>query len=262
MPYTEKSNECYIYLLEAGSDQLIIDSESMARQILPFIQRNFRDLTAHGIDHSLSVIKYINKLIEILKEFGNVLSQTEIRLLYSAAWLHDIGNLTCGERKEHSTESCVLLEKLEEKYSFMGDLKNSLEYIIKYHSSKFDISAIPPDPIYIHGDQIRLQLICSIFRLADACHIGEDRAYRLVYYLINDQIEDASKPHWVGNSSVLSIDFDTIGKRIIITVSDIEKAEILTDSFQRDFQTVLPYIQQYFPFNRVEIISERPVHFE
>ncbi|WP_147654241.1 HD domain-containing protein [Methanomassiliicoccus luminyensis] len=252
----------YIHLANSESDQLLIDSEQMARQIFPFIQRNFRDLTGHGIVHSTSIISYLNLFISILKAEGLELSRTEVRLLYSAAWLHDIGYLTCSERSEHSRESCRLLQIIEENYSLLGDLKNSMMYLVKYHQSRYDLSEVPKNAVHIHGDQVRLQFLCALFRLADACHIGEDRANRLVYYLIEGEINPESKPHWIGNSSVLSVDFIVEDAKILITVTNENDAKVLTDGFIKDFQKLMPFLAPAFPFYSVEIQSETPFELE
>ena len=243
-------------------DQLLLNSESMAHQILPFIQRNLKDLTAHGIGHSVAVIKNLNQLIDIMIGGGFELSQTEIRLLYCAAWLHDIGNLTCKDKKVHALESCKLLERLETKYAFLGDLQTPLEFIVKYHSSKYDLSEVPEKPMHYQGEQIRLQLLCPLFRLADACHIGEDRAYRLVYFLLEGQLETESQDHWKANSSVLSVEFDIKGRRIVIYVSNAQLTKLLTDKLIQDFESVRPYLSNYFPFERVEISEEQHIELE
>lgn len=248
--------ELYVYLDNYQMDQLLLEAEAIAHQILPFIQRGIKEYTAHGIGHSMSVIGYVNQMISIMKARGQMLSQTEVKLLYLSCWLHDIGNIRSDRRGDHAIESCAILDRIDERYINLGRLKNSLKYVIKYHQSKFHLEDVPEEVFEIDGDRIRLQLLCPLFRLADACHMGEDRAYKPLFYIICDEFNEESKANWEANRAIQSVRFDNENDRIAIYVSDKAMAKLITDKLCEEFETVKPFLVQYLPIGRVEILEE------
>ena len=243
----------YRHLSQWPDEHMLITAERIASQILPFVHRGIKNHPAHGPDHSIRVIEYINSIADILKSRGLALNQTEIKLLYISGWLHDLGNFY--DREQHSIESCKILTTLKDSFQF-GNLQQFLEYIIKYHPSDFDLAEVPTTPIDFDGDKIRLPLLCALFRLADACHMGEDRAMRVVLKLLSVEPEWSSgkaDAFWKGNEAILSVDLSAKEKKIIILVSDRRAAKIMTDKFSEEFESVRGIIQDYLPFKEVEI---------
>lgn len=232
-------------------DQLVIDAEGIAHRTLPFIHRGIRNHTAHGWFHSKAVLNIINELIDLMDKKP---SQCEIRLLYIAAWLHDIGNLR--SRKHHSEMSCQMIDKLDDHYIQLGLMKTPLKFVVKYHQSKFDLSKVPDEPYCSYPEPIRLPFLCALFRLADGCHMGEDRAYRVIYYLIGDRFNDVSREHWEANNLVTAVYFDKNERKIVIIVEKVMATKILTTPFIKEFQTIKPYLENIIPLDGVEIIKQ------
>jgi len=252
----EKRKELYKHLKNFETRQVLIDAELIGFKILPFIQRGIRNHTSHGTTHSMKVIEYTNKIIEILSKHGLKLSQTEIELLYIAGWLHDIGNIK--NRENHSIESCKIIRNyLEGRYINLGKLLFFLEYIITFHQSNFDLAKVPHKEYKIGNDVIRLHLLCAIFRLADACHMGEDRAFKLVFDILKDDLGEDSTKHWEANESIISLNFKEKEKTIEILVIDKKIAKILTDKFKTEFDNVKEYLKEYFPFEKI-VVEEIP----
>jgi hypothetical protein len=230
----------------------------VAHQILPFIQRGPRSYTAHDINHCIRVIEYTNKIIEILDLNGASLSQTETRLLYLAGWLHDIGNLRCQDdsRERHSEESCKMLRDMIERDRLLIGSKGMgrfLEKIILYHQSRFDLSDLEDEEFRMNNDRVRVRLLCAVLRLADACHMGEDRASGLVYALIEDQLGPEAKAHWRANRAIMSVDFQPQKKSVTITVMSKKATEVLVRAFKKEFNSVVKYLGDYFPIVRVHV---------
>ena len=86
----------------------------------------------------------------------------------------------------------------------IGDLNfRALIKIIKWHRKKHDLEAIGQDPC----DEIRLKLIASIFRLADACDMSGSRIKRLVMDILikEKQLPAKSESIWKAHLQVEKI---------------------------------------------------------
>jgi len=247
----------YRHLTGFNTCQELLDAELVAHRILPHIQRGIANHTAHDISHSVRVIEYIDKLIHIAGRKGIKLSQVEILVLYVAAWLHDIGNLSKKKRPIHSDESCRMISKLSKGYLRLGVLSKPVELAVRYHQSDHDIGEIPDDEYMIKGEKVRPRLVCSILRIADDCDMGEERANDVVYLLIEDQLNELEKKHWLGNKAILSVDFDANAEAIVVTVTSGKKARFIVDDFKMKFEKVKPYIGIYLPLGEV-IVREVP----
>lgn len=241
-----------------GYDSQIYEAEGIAHKLLPYVHRGVPDHTGHGIEHSKQVLYYVNELVDALGRNGHPLNRTEIKLLYIAGWLHDIGNVSIGAReKGHSVESCRFIRQLCDTKRFdIGNLYLLLDPIVRYHSSSFDIAEIDDRRYSYDGSPIRMKLLCSIFRLADACDMGERRAYDLVYSLIGDEFASKeSKKHWESNAAVISVVFDDSSSEIKVFVTSAGAAELAIERFIKEFESVEPFIKSFLPFSRVSVIE-------
>lgn len=243
--------ELYRHLNGYETNPVLIEAESIAHQVLPFIHRVIGQHTAHGINHSVEVIRYIDAMIDLMDP---KLTQTEVELLYLAGWLHDIGNLR--DRANHAAVSCDMIDRLNNKYLNLGRLKKPLKFVVQYHQSKYDLSEVPKRPYHIGRDSVRLPLLCAMFRLADACHMGEDRAFNVLFYLIQEDLEGESQAHWIANNAITAVDFDKGARSVIVYVSNKRAASILTGSFVKDFECIQPFIDGFLPLDKVEIKQE------
>lgn len=229
-------------------------------KILSYVHRSsLKDFCDHGRDHSIGIIKILNEMIEICKESEIELSQLEIKLLYVASWLHDIGCIV--ERKNHSIASCRILSENKQHFS-LNDLLIPLNWIIKYHSSSIykDNEEIllqikdVPETMDIMDEKIKLQLLSAIFRLADACDITKRRAPPIVFNLIKNQMDEESKKFWIGHQHILSIRFDKNLKAIKVTVRDVEESRIIVEKLAEELESVESVLASYnFPCLVVEI---------
>jgi hypothetical protein len=243
--------QLYKNINEPAADSQLIDAETIAYRTLPFIHRGIRNHTMHGLTHSMIVLEKVNELIDLMVDKP---SQIEIRLLYISSWLHDIGNLK--SRANHSVMSCRFLEKLDGVYIHLGSLKNPIKYIIKYHQSEYDLSKVPNEPYCSFRDPVRLPFLCALFRLADGCHMGEDRAFKTVYHLIGDDLNEKSKKHWIANNLVTNVSFDRDRRKVIVIVANIRDTKILTEPLKKDFEKIKPYFDGLLPLDGVEVIRE------
>lgn len=246
----------YSQLPEFAMDQQIRWAEKTAHQILPYVQRGIVYHTAHDINHCVRVIENINRIVQIMNSNGASFSRAELRLLYISAWLHDIGNLRIDRRDDHARESCRMLRALLERNNFLDGaewMQNCLESIILYHQSKNDLSRLVAEDYKVEGDRIRPRLLCAVFRLADACHMGPDRADGLVYFLIGDEFLEDAEDHWKANRAILSVDFELSERQIVITTSHAIEANILIEHFKREFDSVAGYLKEYIGVEGVQI---------
>lgn len=211
------------------------------------------DHTAHDTGHSERVIGYINRIVDLMEERGETFSRSEIRLLYMASWLHDIGNLKKGNRSNHARESCKMIERLGTKYLHLDHLEDPLLFVVRAHQSSYEITKVPETPQRFENDVIRLRLIASVFRLADSCDMGSSRAHQLVYFVLKEDVRESAKKHWVANSAIISVDLDPKRKAIVVTVSSRRKTSFLTGQFEEDFAMIRPYLGQSFPLKTVII---------
>lgn len=122
-------------------------------------------------------------MIAIMWNNGQQLIRTEIKLLYLAAWPHDIGNIKSEGREDHATEPCAIPDRIEERCINLGRLKDAPKQVIEFHQSRHRLEDVPKGELEIDGDMARLPLLCPMFRLADERHMGEDRAFRQLYHI-------------------------------------------------------------------------------
>ena len=124
---------------------------------------------AHGIDHTIRVVEWSNKIVE-----GEKISNPFLCEL--SAWLHDIGrtredNPGESSRKHHELSYIMLKEwfKEDEKFNFLKkDEKLELLYAVKYHWNDF---ADKYDTAWILRDADKMDMFGKI---------GIDRAWGLM----------------------------------------------------------------------------------
>lgn len=254
-----KSRMLYRHLEKRNGDKVDNDvflAELAARALLTFIQRGITDYTAHDIHHSERVIEYVNLIIDVMEKNGATFSEYEMKLLYVSGWLHDIGNLKKGARNNHAEESCRMLKKLRSHGTVSRYLLHALEFIIGYHQSNMDLSRIPDAPVYIERDKVRLRLLAAIFRLADNCDMGFERADPMAYLLLKEDFNRTAQKHWEANHSIQSVQMDARNHRIIITIApqrgSAKKAAFLIKKFKKEFKIIKPFLGAKFTIDNVE----------
>jgi exopolyphosphatase/pppGpp-phosphohydrolase len=177
-------------------------------------------------------------LINFRDNFANhfSLSQEEKLLLCLAIYLHDIGCIL--GREKHSEKSSKLLRRKE--FTFLSgiigdDMLKCLEYIILYHSSDYDLTCIPREPLHY---RVRLRLLCAIFRLLDGCELTSARTKRVLYEILKTykKIKPKAKKFWEAHLSIVSLVFK--GNDIVVDCKNIVKARVLIKHFQEELDKV------------------------
>lgn len=247
----------YRHLKGHRTSRELLIAEWVAHSVLPYIHRGIANHTAHDIGHSRRTIECLNKLIDLAKVNGVNLTQKEILIMLIAAWLHDIGNLSASKRTNHADESWRMISILSKRDLRLGALMKPLEFVVRYHQSSRDIGEVPDREFRIDGEKVRLRLICSMFRIADDCDMGEERASDIAYLLLSPQFSDLEKKHWRANKAVQSVDFDVEKEAVVITVASKRTASFLTKDFRKKFARIEPYIRGMLPIRKV-VVREVP----
>ncbi|NLZ30887.1 MAG: HD domain-containing protein [Methanomicrobiales archaeon] len=131
-------------------------------------------------------------------------TEDEKYLLYLAAWLHDIGCIS--DREHHNIASFQILLQDEGTCNSINYVNPSalmqLKYVINSHSSSYNIDSVPET---MNG--VRLKLICSIFRLLDACEICCTKCPKAVFKVIAPTLKDdpAAYSYWDGHMRIQSV---------------------------------------------------------
>jgi hypothetical protein len=216
---------------------ILVTVSKFAEGFLRFAPRKIRNFPSHGIDHSVSIIRMINSFPE---EWGLKLSRTERFILYSAAWLHDIGCVK--ERTPHNTLSVDILlnsESICDSFNSVdSDLLFILQNVIESHSSSYDISTVPAK-----RGSVRVRLICAIFRLIDACEITNFKCPAQVFAEIKDDLkkddgsmdEDAIE-FWEGHMNIKDLGF--FKPEIVILVNNSRKSKKIVNRLINEIESV------------------------
>lgn len=182
-----------------------------------WIPRSIPNFTDHGILHTVNVIKNISKLDNYTK-----LSEREKFILVLAAILHDIGCII--DRDLHNFHTVELLNRPE--YSdFIDELTEdealSLIQVILAHSKNYNLEII----IETLAEDIRLDLICPLFRLSDALDISTSRIQGVLFSILTDYNKLSEKSKKIWESHVAISDISVEGNKIIVETRDLFKNE-------------------------------------
>jgi len=213
-PYSQK-----LIKIRAKVSELFKEHED--KKTLPFY-------TPHGVDHSRAVEDLIHKLIpdERYKE----LTEKERFLLLASAWLHDIGMLPavaeefrpalCGKPQEIRNYHHELSERyIVEHYARVGvdefD-KDVLGKLCRFHRKREDINACD-EKLSVQKEPVRLRLLASYLRLADALDISVSRTPAGPYSMcLTYGIPIESKIHWIKSRIIHDIEINYKTNKILI----------------------------------------------
>ncbi|MBU1200723.1 HD domain-containing protein, partial [Patescibacteria group bacterium] len=172
-----------------------------------------RYFTDHGIGHTEGVIKKLNNLTQNL----NDLEDYEIFFLLCGAWLHDIGMFLGREKGEsldttreyHHERSAKEVERLaKNKYLALDELEvPNIANLCHGHRRKFDVISFP-ERRALKEVNIRVRLLVSLLRIADACDYRPGRSPRLIFDLYKEFIPERETKFWEENFYIASIDFE------------------------------------------------------
>ncbi len=231
-------NPIYSGISEIQSDSLKMVA-IYAEQFLRFMPRNIKNFPSHGLDHSINIIKLTDCFIE---NWGISVTEDEKYLLYLAAWLHDIGCIS--DREHHNEVSFKILARDEGACNSINYVNPSalvqLKYIINSHSSSYNIDDVPET---ING--VRLKLICSVFRLLDACEICCTKCPRAVFEEIAPTLEDdlIARSYWDGHMRIQSVVYKD-PDIFILTRDPNQNSENIIDRLRKEIDSIKPIFQE------------------
>jgi hypothetical protein len=197
--------------------------------ILRFLPREIQDYPSHGIDHTNTIIRLTNVF---LKKWSIKLSKDERFIIYLAAWTHDLGRICGGSH--HNEES----EKIIDEYIapwLKPNISACLKKVAVSHSHDYDIDDIPET-----WNEIRLKLICSIFRIIDAAEIDSGKSPKIVYDLIRKKsshpLNPMSNNYWLAHLNIQVVGFDF--PEIVIGVEKKGGSELLITKLKDEIESV------------------------
>ena len=193
--------------------------------------------TLHGLDHSIYVIKILEKLIDGLNPKDN-LNETEIFYLLSAAFLHDVG-MQCkyqddGERaakiskskgKPYSVQDLIRDEHHTRSGRYIKDNFKSLKLdhfeaecirLISEGHRQIELDSKEYDDQLIGLESVRVRLLSALLRLADELDIAYTRAPEILFDILKEDMPDYSHLQWLKHyytSGVLINTLETNGKK-------------------------------------------------
>ncbi|MDR1993949.1 MAG: hypothetical protein LBQ98_10760 [Nitrososphaerota archaeon] len=190
---------------------IVYEIRAKISPVLGFIPRAIPNYTNHGVQHSTNVAKLFSNFSQNLYTFKHELSEPETYLISLCIWLHDVGCLIANEDGEdtHHLKSIEVLEsnafsRLRKRIDV--DDFNCIKAMILFHSSsEKDLNDVP----VCEMANVRLKLICAIFRLLDDCDISGGRNSDILYNLLTEKnlLDKQSIPHWRAHISIGAVGF-------------------------------------------------------
>lgn len=219
----------------------VLDVGNVAVIILPHIH-SFNKMwyfTNHGESHCLKVLKYIGDMIKICDLSGIELNEAEKTILKCAGWLHDLGRIRENDEEEdddddHAMESVKIIRILcENGHLNLGAIKDEVEYVVSTHSTKGLLRLDGVEklrPISGIEEDVRLRLLCALFKLADECDIDRLRAPKPVFDILADKMPGTSKTHWLRHRNVIKVSLSYEERKIVIHMIEGCDDEDILDS--------------------------------
>lgn len=219
--------------------------------------------TDHGVAHSERILNILDRLTVRLD-----LEIFEIFPLLCSVWLHDIGMFVgrkTGEpyettRKMHHLRSVEFVKQEVVANRLPLDewqLQNVLD-ICRAHRSivNFDEEPKIPKERPFEDKTIRLQLLCSLLRFADACDVHHSRAPEAIFQIYKESISRISQEHWKKHFRIGQVRFNwdraCVEIPILIPEDDVEKmneqrriARSIKDELSAELQTVEYIFEEY-----------------
>lgn len=173
----------------------------------------------------------------------NSLTEEERYVICLSIFLHDLGCLI-GRRKHNELSlkilnhpQCNLLE-----YKVGSDMFACVKYLAVSHSSNYDFNHLPRHAIH---PRIRLDLVCALFRLIDACDLMPSRAYRVLYEILMryDPLGRKSQKIWKAHFNIKSVVFKN--NQIVISSKNLSLTKPLIDHLKRDIVAINEILRRH-----------------
>ena len=228
--------------------------ESISKKILYHIPMTLGEFSDHGVGHAGNIFKYFINFLNNFKDFP--LTEEERYIICLAIWTHDLGNII--DRIVHEEHSINILEKndafLHIDETLGKDIVECLKFIIRSHRSKFDLVSMKDMEIH---QNIRLKLICSIFRLLDNCDITASRISLALYSILNEHfpMKQDSVPYWEAHKSIISVVLSE--QKIVIVYENYKIAKILIDDLEKNLAVINKVFEEFgFPVLETDLKSK------
>ena len=221
--------------------------------------------TDHGVEHSQRILSVLDRLTE-----GLDLQIFEVFPLLCSVWLHDIGMFVGREsgepyettRKLHHLRTVKYVKQEAEADRLPLDqwqLPNVLD-ICRAHRSKVkfdDEPRIPKERPFENGiGTVRIQLLSSLLRFADACDVHHSRAPEAVFEIHKEFIPRVSREHWKKHLRVGYVRFNwdkaCVEVPVILPEDDVEKqneqrriARLVREELCAELRTVERIFEEY-----------------
>ncbi len=135
--------------------------------------------TDHSIAHSFRVLRIIDRIL-VQTEKQELLTQLEIYILQSAAFLHDIGmqeeKMTPDEVERRQSHELLSVERIKSEYKEIGILEGFVEPICKVVSSHRKITNDQEQTITIRTcETVRIDMLNALLFLGDELDISYER---------------------------------------------------------------------------------------
>jgi hypothetical protein len=246
---------------------LIEKSWEVAEKSLRTIPAIHPTYTSHGPDHALALLRILDRALEPL---GIDLNEEELYILISATLLHDIGmvgKIDTDEsnrnriRSEHHLRSkAYILDNYNGLYIERKFKKQIAEAASAHRKLNIDEHIIERKIGDSNLPSPRLKFIAALLRMADECHITEDRIPE--DYGILDLPEE-SLEHFQQHFNSIGREFDQNAGEIKFTV-EIANEEIdkLFKLAKTKIQKELDELQVIFkrhnvPYSKINFIEDR-----
>lgn len=263
-----------------------LSEDTNLRDLLVQIQNVHPNFTSHGPDHSNNIIHNLENIIP-RKEWDE-LSQLEIFLLLSSAWIHDVGMADFegridysneAERKERSKEfrenhyerarQYIMDVSNYQRLGLTTPLAELIGIICRAHDREYDTRQLQKKWLvrgYEKYKEIRVQLLAALFRLADACDMGWQRAKEvlvMIYKIPKEYVE--SIPHTEGAKKISGV-FPKGKSLVVYSFASPQNAEqekwvsFLKSDLEQDFLSVESILKDpengiLIPYNEIRIES-------
>jgi len=204
-------------------------------------------------------VRVIQILRKIIGECGNVgieINVLERLLLYISACCHDFGMIS-GRKSDHERLSASILRRYSSMFGIPKEKEGVLECverIILRHPKSAEINDL--QEYEIDGFEVKLPLLCALFRLADALDATYQRTPIITYEILCDLgvIDEKSKPYWRGHLSIDSVSFDRKAREIVVFTHDECASAQITGDLKKELTHISKVLRKYgFGFTSVRV---------
>lgn len=207
-----------------------------AKKVMPNSRVFFPTFTNHDVAHLESVENIIDRILK--EDFIEGLADEEIFCLLSAIWLHDVGMIPINNEKQEFEKKTEVQREEFRTYVRENHHSRSKHYVKEHkeelHLNEFESRAIGNickghrsidlsklQDISSKND-IRVNALAALLRLADECDISEERESCLSSEGIMDEI---IQEHYKIHTIVKSVQFDYASNNILIKAYVSEESD-------------------------------------